>query len=561
MKVGLEVHQQLATGKLFCRCPTELSEETAGAFLRRLRPSRGEDHRVDIAAQFQASLGRTFLYETGPSNCLVEMDEEPPHPMDEGALDVALTLALLVGARPVDEVEVMRKIVVDWSNTSGFQRTALVAVGGSISVGGKGVSIQTICLEEDAARKVREAGGEVVYRLDRLGIPLVEVATGPDITSGVEARKVAEEIGALLRCTRRVRRGIGTVREDLNVSTEGGHRIEVKGVQELSLIREYVDREEGRQKLLLEVRDELRRRGARVGPPEGTDVTEIVAGISSGPLSATSRKNGPVRALALPGFGGLLGSRAGSEERLGRELADQVRAVGLKGLIHSDEVPGYGVTPALIEEIRRRLALGPEDGFLLLADSSSERLATALQRIVARASVALEGIPGETRDPLPDGRTRYSRPLPGRAPDVSRDRCAPDPDHERAARAPPLASARASLGAARAARTRARTERRSGPSDRVRRQGGAIRDADGPGTFGGAGGPAAHAGSPRPWWAPTTPGSIRPTHCWTSCCAVRNPAGYRKKGFRACWGRWPKAPETSGTPSRAPASPDCRPKS
>ncbi|MGB6500165.1 MAG: Glu-tRNA(Gln) amidotransferase subunit GatE [Thermoplasmata archaeon] len=414
MKVGLEVHQQLATGKLFCRCPTELSEETAGAFLRRLRPSRGEDHRVDIAAQFQASLGRTFLYETGPSNCLVEMDEEPPHQMDEGALDVALTLALLVGARPVDEVEVMRKIVVDGSNTSGFQRTALVAVGGSISVGGKGVSIQTICLEEDAARKVREAGGEVVYRLDRLGIPLVEVATGPDITSGVEARKVAEEIGALLRCTRRVRRGIGTVREDLNVSTEGGHRIEVKGVQELSLIREYVDREEGRQKLLLEVRDELRRRGARVGPPEGTDVTEIVAGISSGPLSATSRKNGPVRALALPGFGGLLGSRAGSEERLGRELADQVRAVGLKGLIHSDEVPGYGVTPALIEEIRRRLALGPEDGFLLLADSSSERLATALQRIVARASVALEGIPGETRDPLPDGRTRYSRPLPGR---------------------------------------------------------------------------------------------------------------------------------------------------
>jgi len=414
VKVGLEVHQQLSTGKLFCRCPSELSETTAGAFSRRLRPASGEDRRVDVAAQYQASLGRSYAYECGPNSCLVEMDEEPPRPLDDGALDVALTFALLVGARPVDEIAVMRKIVVDGSNTSGFQRTALVAVDGVLTVGDRQYSIPSICLEEDAARKVREGHGEVVYRLDRLGIPLVEVATGPEITSGAEARRVAEEIGALLRATRRVRRGIGTVREDVNVSTEGGSRIEIKGVQELAMIREYVDREEGRQRTLLAVRDELRRRGARVGDPSGAEVGPLCATIASGPLAPASWKGGAVIALALPGFAGLLGPQAGSEERLGRELADQVRAVGLRGLIHSDELPGYGAGPEFVASVRRALSLGADDGFVLVADTSRDRLSTALARVAERAGTALEGVPGETRDPLPDGRSRYSRPLPGR---------------------------------------------------------------------------------------------------------------------------------------------------
>ena len=414
MKVGLEVHQQLSTGKLFCRCPSELSETTSGAFVRRLRPASGEDRRIDVAAAYQASLGRNYRYEAGPCDCLVEMDEEPPHPLDADALDVALTFALLVNARPIDEVAVMRKIVVDGSNTAGFQRTALVAVDGRLTVAGKEYTIQSVCLEEDAARKVRETGGEVVYRLDRLGIPLVEVATGPEIASGDEARRVAEEIGALLRATRRVRRGIGTVREDLNVSIEGGHRIEVKGVQELGMIREYVDREGGRQRVLLAVRDSLRERHARVGDRTGVDVADLLADVTAGPAAPAGRTGGGVRALALHGFGGLLRSPPGSDERLGRELADQVRAVGLKGLLHSDELPGHGITAEHVTKVRERLGLGVEDGFVLVADASVARLDAALGRIADRAQTALDGIPGETRDPLPDGRTRYSRPLPGR---------------------------------------------------------------------------------------------------------------------------------------------------
>jgi glutamyl-tRNA(Gln) amidotransferase subunit E len=422
VKAGLEVHQQLAVGKLFCGCPAELSEEVTDAFTRSLRAAGGESRVVDVAAALQASRGLVYRYEGGPSSCLVEMDEEPPHPLNEAALDAALMLALLLRARPVDEIEVMRKIVVDGSNTTGFQRTALVAVDGELEVSGRRFSIPTICLEEDAARKVRESPGEVTYRLDRLGIPLIEVATGPEIVSGAEARSVAEEIGALLRATRRVRRGIGTIREDVNVSIEGGHRIEVKGVQELRLIEEYVDREVARQKFLLELRDELGRRHARVPTDPPLDVTDLFRDVASGPFSGAGRGGQVVLAVGLVGFDGLLRSPAGSEERLGRELADHARSVGLRGLVHSDELPAYGVSEAMVAGLRKRLNLGKADAFVLVTDRSPERASMALKRVVERARVALEGVPGETRDPLPDGRTRFSRPLPGR------DRMYPETD-------------------------------------------------------------------------------------------------------------------------------------
>ena len=422
MKAGLEVHQQLAVGKLFCACPAELTEEVTASFSRSLRASGGENRAVDIAAAFQAARGLVYRYEAGPSSCLVEMDEEPPHPVNAAALDTALTLALLVKARPVDEIEVMRKIVVDGSNTTGFQRTALVAVDGALDVHGRRISISTICLEEDAARKIRETPGEVTYRLDRLGIPLVEVATGPEITSGAEARAVAEEIGALLRATRRVRRGIGTIREDVNVSAEGGHRIEVKGVQELRLIQSYVEGEVARQELLLRVRDQLRGRSARVSTDGPTDVTDAFRDAGPGPFSGAGRGGQVVLAIALPGFGGLLGSPPGSNERLGRELADHARSVGVRGLVHSDELPAFGVTEPIVATLRERFGLGANDAFILVTDRSRERAGAALARAADRARAALEGVPGETRDPLPDGRTRYSRPLPGR------DRMYPETD-------------------------------------------------------------------------------------------------------------------------------------
>ena len=414
MKAGLEVHQQLATGKLFCDCPSELTEVVEGSFARRLRPASGENRAVDPATSFQASRGLRYRYEISDASCLVEMDEEPPHPLNAAALDVALTLAHLLHARPVDEIEVMRKIVVDGSNTAGFQRTALVAVDGHLDLAGKRYSIASICLEEDAARRVREADGEVTYRLDRLGIPLVEIATGPEIEGGAEARAVAEEIGALVRATRRARRGIGTIREDVNVSADGGARIEIKGVQELRKISEYVDREVGRQKVLLLVAAELRRRGAALTSPTVVDLTSALEAVDSGPLARSARKGGPILGLRLAGFAGLLRAPPGSDERLGRELADQARALGLRGLLHSDELPAYGLDDHHVERVRVALGAGPHDAFVLLTDPDRARALAALDRVAQRAVAAIDGIPGETRDPLPDGRTRFSRPLPGR---------------------------------------------------------------------------------------------------------------------------------------------------
>ncbi|NNN17262.1 MAG: Glu-tRNA(Gln) amidotransferase subunit GatE, partial [Thermoplasmata archaeon] len=422
MRAGLEVHQQLATGKLFCACPSELSDAITGTFSRRLRASSGENRGIDAAAAHQASRGLTYRYEATESNCLVEMDEEPPHALNPAALDTALTLARMLHARVLDEIEVMRKIVVDGSNTSGFQRTALVAAGGYLELGTRRYSILSICLEEDAARKISEKGGEVLYRLDRLGIPLIEIATGPDLTSPEEAREVAEEIGALLRATRRVRRGIGTIREDLNVSTEGGRRIEIKGVQELRRLPQYVEREVERQRVLLEVRDRLRERQAPSAFAPGLDVTELLGSVESGPVADAVRHGGVVLAIALPGFAGLLKSPPNSEERLGRELADQARFLGLRGILHSDELPGAGIGAEETERVRTRLGSGPNDAFVLVADRAAERARAALDRIAARALAALDGIPAETRDPLPDGRSRFSRPLPGR------DRMYPETD-------------------------------------------------------------------------------------------------------------------------------------
>ncbi|MBS7613731.1 Glu-tRNA(Gln) amidotransferase subunit GatE [Candidatus Bathyarchaeota archaeon] len=254
VKVGLELHQQLATTyKLFCGCQISLSSaEPEYKFIRRLRPTQSELGEVDPAALFEFKKGRYIVYEVDDSSsCLVEMDEEPPHPINGEAVEVALTVALLLNASPVDEVHVMRKIVIDGSNTAGFQRTALIATGGYIDVENKRIPIQSICVEEDAARLIKQEGEAIYYRLDRLGIPLIEIATAPIIESPREALTVASSIGRILRTTGRVRRGLGSIRQDVNISTEGGGLIEVKGVQRLDLIEKVVEYEIMRQKNLL----------------------------------------------------------------------------------------------------------------------------------------------------------------------------------------------------------------------------------------------------------------------------------------------------------------------
>lgn len=413
LKVGIEIHQQLSTGKLFCECDSTLLDEHESEFVRRLRPTQSEMGEIDKAALEEAERKLQFRYQTVGCSCLVEADEEPPHNANSLAIEAALEMSLLLGATPVDEIHFMRKIVIDGSNTCGFQRTALVATGGHLEVGDKRVTIPSICLEEDAARKISEEESEVTYRLDRLGIPLIEIATGPDISTPDEARQVAFRLGTLLRATRKVRRGIGTIREDLNISIPGGARVEIKGAQELKLVPVYVETEVKRQLALLEVMDALRRRGAAKIEPDVVDASDLFASSKCRVISTAMSLGGTILGVKLPKFAGTLAKTDEGVTRLGSELAAHARVAGVKGLFHSDELPGYGVTEAEVEELRERLDLESDDAFAIIADDET-RARAALIRVVARANVAIDGVPEETRDPLPDGTTVYSRPLPGK---------------------------------------------------------------------------------------------------------------------------------------------------
>jgi len=281
MKCGIEIHQRLATEKkLFCSCSAQPSEKKPFAVVeRRQRAVAGELGEVDLAALHEYSRGRLYKYQIFPeTTCLVELDEEPPHDMNMDALEIAVEVCLLLNAKVVDEVQVMRKTVVDGSNTCGFQRTAIVGCDGSVETSKGKVGIQIICLEEESSGIVGEKNGEITYRLDRLGIPLVEIATAADIKDAKHAREVAEKLGMILRATGRVQRGIGTIRQDINVSVPGGVRVEVKGAQELGLVESIVEKEVKRQTELLEKGSQLRSEVRRVLPSGETEYMRPMPG-------------------------------------------------------------------------------------------------------------------------------------------------------------------------------------------------------------------------------------------------------------------------------------------
>jgi glutamyl-tRNA(Gln) amidotransferase subunit E len=420
LTVGIEVHQELATRhKLFCSCPPRLSDrEPDYTFTRRLRPSQSELGEVDPAALFEFLKGKTIVYEAHhDTNCLVEMDEEPPGPLDAEAVDIALTFTLMTGGAPVDEVQVMRKTVVDGSNTGGFQRTSVVSLGGEITAGSKVIHLEQVAIEEDAARKTGEEGDTITYRLDRLGIPLIEITTAPEIHTPQEAHEAAARIGAILRATGMVRRGLGTIRQDVNVSIRGGAIIEIKGVQDLGLLPTVVEYEATRQAALLEVAGELKRRGVEEGRlGKGfVDVSDVFRGTGSKVLGGALRRGGVVLAVRLPGFAGLAGRELCPGRRLGTEMSDHARFMGnVKGIFHTDELPGYGVTEEEVAALRGAVDAAEGDAAVIVADDR-DRCAAALVAVVDRARQALEGVPAETRAANPDGTTRFTRPRPGAA--------------------------------------------------------------------------------------------------------------------------------------------------
>ncbi|CAB49613.1 Archaeal Glu-tRNAGln amidotransferase subunit E [Pyrococcus abyssi GE5] len=416
LKVGLEIHRQLDTKKLFSPVPSELSDKVEFTFQRRLRPTMSELGEIDPAALEEFKKGRVYVYEGNYElTDLVYMDEEPPRGPDREALEVALQIAYLLNAKPVDEVYYMRKIVIDGSNVSGFQRTAIIATDGKVETPWGAVGIPTICLEEDAARIIERKDKEVIYRLDRLGIPLIEISTTPDIHHPEQAKVVAKFIGDALRATKKVKRGLGTIRQDLNVSIKGGARIEIKGVQELDMIPIIIEREVERQLNLLKIRDELRKRGVKPKDikEEFYDVTDIFENTKSKIIARVIKKGGKVLAIKLPKFRGLIGREIQPGRRLGTEFADRAKKY-VPGIFHIDELPNYGISQEEVNKVIERLNLSEEDAFVLVA-AEEEKAKNALREVIKRAREAIEGVPEETRRALPDGNTEYMRPLPGKA--------------------------------------------------------------------------------------------------------------------------------------------------
>ncbi|GGC42435.1 Glu-tRNA(Gln) amidotransferase subunit GatE [Haloferax sulfurifontis] len=412
---GLEIHQQLDTEtKLFCGCPTDLREpdEAARTFSRFLHPTKSELGELDDAALEESRVEREFEYLAYDSTCLVEEDDEPPHRLDHEARTVAMQIAELLDMNVVDEAHVMRKLVIDGSNTSGFQRSSLIAQEGEIGTSDGPVSVVDLMLEEESAQRVEERDDGVLYSLDRLGIPLVEIGTGPDISSPEQAREAAQTIGMLLRSTGKVKRGLGTIRQDVNVSIADGARVEIKGVQALDQIDEIVRFEVGRQAELVEIRDELQSRDASVG--DVADVTSVFEDSDSGVIRGALDAGGKVTAVPLYGFDGLVGRELQPDRRLGTELSDHAKRHGAGGIFHTDELPAYGVTEAEVEALRDAVDAGPEDAVAIVADDP-ETADLAIDAVAERAAVAIEEVPEETRGANDDGTTRYLRPLPGAA--------------------------------------------------------------------------------------------------------------------------------------------------
>ena len=421
LKVGLEIHQQLDTStKLFCKCKPELfKEEPQITFIRKLRPTQSELGQIDPAAYFEFQKGTKILYEANTAtSCLVEMDEEPPHPLNMEAVEIALTVALMIKAKPVDEIHVMRKTVIDGSNTTGFQRTCAIALNGTIKVGQKTIPIQHVSLEEDAARKMGEEENNTIrYRIDRLGIPLIEVTTAPVINSPKEAGEIALAIGTILRATGKVKRGLGTIRQDINVSTPNGALIEIKGLQELELLPLVVEYEVQRQLNLIKISQELKKNGVKGDEikEEFFDAADVFKQTKCKVIRKALDKNQQVLALKLPKFTGFLKRELMPNFRLGTEMADRARFWGrVGGIFHTDELPAYGITAEEIKELKKATGAEGQDAIVFVADKP-ENAKDALKAAVERAREAIKGVPEETRAPNPDGTTRYMRPRPGAA--------------------------------------------------------------------------------------------------------------------------------------------------
>ncbi len=417
LKVGLEIHQQLATNKkLFCSCVPLESDEYTLKFQRKLRAVKSELGEYDPAALFENSKSKTIVYYTNPeSSCLVEQDEEPPHNLDDDAKNLALIISSALESNIFSEIYPMRKTVIDGSNTTGFQRTMLVSQGGHIDVDGEKIGVQSICLEEDAAKLLGDKGDIREYSLDRLGIPLIEIALEPVEGDSKKIKKIALSLGRLLRSTKKVTRGIGSIRQDVNISVkDGGGVVEVKGVQQLDQLEKVVEFEAKRQHGLVKIAEKLQNSnfGEISKNNDVFDITNDFKNCESKIIQKSLKDNSIIKAIRIRNFAGMFGYSPYEGIRLGKEIGQIVKFYGIGGVFHSDELPNYGIEESDVSIVKKILGVNKADAFLIIA-APLVKIDFAIDSIIKRLSQAKKGVPAETRLATQIGETVFLRPRPG----------------------------------------------------------------------------------------------------------------------------------------------------
>jgi len=425
-RCGLEVHQQLKTDKkLFCRCPAGLyqsGDSYDAQLVRHMRPTLSELGEYDGTALMEFKTKKNIVYRIkGETACTYDIDDTPPFAMNREALTIATEIALLLGSQVVGELHITRKQYLDGSIPTGFQRTAIVGIDGEITLTNKTVRIIQLSIEEDSCREVSDVGHERTYSTDRLGIPLVETVTYPDLLTPDEAAEAAQYIRFLNRSTGHVNVGIGAGREDVNVSIAGGTRVEIKGVQRIRWIPELTHNEAFRQKALLDIRSELRE---RVTDPESWEPHDVQ--LDPGDYRTDSFKGEvpeALHAINLPGFAGILSFFTNPGRCFADEISDRIKVVACiekPNMMHSENSDAQS---GQIDwnSIRETLSSGDGDAQILVWGPQGD-IDTAIETIDERCRMAFDGVPNETRKALVDGTTIFERVLPGP------DRMYPDTD-------------------------------------------------------------------------------------------------------------------------------------
>jgi len=420
-RCGLEIHQQLKTEKkLFCRCPAGLYQrknDYDAEVIRHMRPTLSELGEYDGTALMEFKTRKNITYRLKRQTaCTYDIDDTPPFPINREALAIAMEIALLLKTSIVGELHITRKQYLDGSIPTGFQRTAIIGIEGSILFPHKQIRIIQLSIEEDSCREVSDVGHERVYSTDRLGIPLIETVTYPDMVTPDEAARAAQHLRYLARSTGKVNTGIGAARQDVNVSITGGTRVEIKGVSHIRWIPELTHNEAFRQKALLEIREVL---SARVSDPSAWRVRSVAVDddqISDIPglieQEATHGKR--FVAVNLPSFAGILSFFTQPGQTFGDELSDRLKVIAClekPNMTHSESL-----TPMVTKDgwsmLRALLGSGPKDAQLLLWGPIAD-IETAVETIEERCQLAFVGVPNETRKALANGTTLFERVLPG----------------------------------------------------------------------------------------------------------------------------------------------------